>query len=250
MFGPVEFCRFCLRSVFAGSHALLSTVHQHLQVGVLSGAVAGGATAALIHGADVSVDVDVARHVKWEEERRGRPLTPVEIEDIRGMLALRGMHKPPVYDDEPKEDRSALQRSGGRCRPFGREPRSRPVSTKRPRPAEDEVATHVGADSVAPCAAIDEEFDAYSAESTRQNPYDVWDYDDHFWDPDFLDAGFDVDFDDEDVFADPARLEVEHLDPGDMCAWPDEVAAQHVLDGEAEVRDLCWDAEALELDEM
>ena len=29
--------------VFAGSHALLSTVHQHLQVGVLSGAVAGGA---------------------------------------------------------------------------------------------------------------------------------------------------------------------------------------------------------------
>ena len=54
----------------------------------------------------------------------------------------------------------------------------------------------------------------------QQHPYDAWDHEDHFWDPDFLDAGFDVDFDDEDVFADPARLEVGHLDPGDMCAWP------------------------------
>ena len=174
----------------------------------------------------------------------------MEVEDIRQMLALRGMLVPPVYEDEPKDDLSALQRSGGRCRPFGREPRSKPVSKKRPRPAEDEVATHVGADSVAPGAAIDGEFDAYSAETMQQHPYDAWDHDDHFWDPDFLDAGFDVDFDDEDVFADPARLEVEHLDPGDMCAWPDEVAAEHALDGEDEVRDICWDAEALELDEM
>ena len=52
------------------------------------------------------------------------------------------------------------------------------------------------------------------------------------------------------TMSDPARLEVEHLDPRDMCAWPDEVAAEHALDGEDEVRDICWDAEALELDEM
>ena len=112
------------------------------------------------------------------------------------------------------------------------------------------MAMHVDADSVDSCAAMQKEFEAQSAESMQQHPYDVWDYDDHFCDPDFLDAGFDVDFDDIDVFADPARLEVEHLDPHDMCARPDEVAAEHVLDGEVEVRDEGWDAEAVELDEM
>ena len=160
------------------------------------------------------------------------------------MLALRGMLKPPVYDDEPKEDRSALQRSGGRCRPLGREPRSRPQPTKRPRQGVD-----ADADSVHSGAAMQKDFEAQSAESMQQHPDDVADYDDHFCDPDFLDAGFDVDFEDEDVFADPARQEVEHLDPDDTCARSDEAASDHVFDEEVEVRDDAWDADAIDPDE-
>ena len=60
------------------------------------------------------------------------------------MLSVRGLRQPPVYEDEPTEDRSALRRSGGRCAGLGMMPRAKAgpkaVSLQRPLDAIPEEA--------------------------------------------------------------------------------------------------------------
>ena len=112
------------------------------------------------------------------------------------------------------------------------------------------MPVRLDSESVDPCAAMQEELEAQGAEGVRQHPDDVWGDDHHWFDPHFLDAGFDEDFGGEDVFADPAELVGENLEPHDMCARPDEVAAEHVLDGEDDVRHEGWDADARDPEEM
>ena len=71
-------------------------------------------TMQLIFGHPVDVDEDVQMQSAWSERRDQRPLRQEEVDDIRGMMGARGLLSPPMYKDEPQEDRSRPKGGGGR----------------------------------------------------------------------------------------------------------------------------------------
>ena len=90
------------------------------------------------------------------KRRKKRALTQEEVDDLREMLQVRGLRKPPEYDDEPREDRSGLKGGGGRKPSMGMKPQAkgRPKkrakgkaeSPKRARLDDDAAAMQLGAE--------------------------------------------------------------------------------------------------------
>ena len=87
------------------------------------------ATMAELQGREWVLDDDLQAHVAWSE-RTKLTLTVLEIEDLRNMLAVRGVLEAPAYDDEPTRGSAGLRGGGGRKRGAGMRP---PVESKRRR---------------------------------------------------------------------------------------------------------------------
>ena len=69
------------------------------------------ALAAVMHGGRNSVADDLARHVAWSEGRRGGgALSAAELEDLEGMLSVRGVLPWPQYE---KPQRMPASKAGG-----------------------------------------------------------------------------------------------------------------------------------------
>ena len=49
------------------------------------------------HGRAWGLEADVAAHVQWSEAAGKNKLTAYEVNDIRGMLQVRGLLPPPIY---------------------------------------------------------------------------------------------------------------------------------------------------------
>ena len=54
-------------------------------------------TMAMILGRSIDVEEDVRMHSAWSQEAKKRALTQEEVDDLREMLQVRGLRKPPEY---------------------------------------------------------------------------------------------------------------------------------------------------------
>ena len=91
-------------------------------------------TMEVFKGKSWTVDLDVQAHAEWSSRKIGRALSAVEMEDLRGMLSVRGVVPPPDYDDEPQPGPKGVQGGGGRKHKLG----MRAPQTKRRRTSVDD----------------------------------------------------------------------------------------------------------------
>ena len=104
-----------------------------------------------------TIELDVEAHAEWSSRKLARTLNAAEMEDLRGMLAVRGVVPAPEYDDEPQPGPRGLRGGGGKKHNLGMrtpEPKRRRATAQAPGDAEhdeapaDEVAAGEPADSV------------------------------------------------------------------------------------------------------
>ena len=86
------------------------------------------------------IDEDLRAHVDRTVQSKGRVLTAEEVEDLRGMLAVRGVMPPPEYEDEPQPGPRGLRGGGGRKQKRGMQvPRSKRCMTSLANPDLEHV---------------------------------------------------------------------------------------------------------------
>ena len=81
-----------------------------------------GETMEHYHGMPWTVEMDVAAHATWPSQRSGRELSQAELEDLQGMLSVRGVKEVLEYLDEPTSGPRGPRGGGGRKRHRGCQP--------------------------------------------------------------------------------------------------------------------------------
>ena len=96
--------------------------------------------------------LDLEAHAEWPSRNIGRALTAAEMEDLRGMLAVRRVVQAPVYDDEPQPGLRGVGGGGGRKHKLG----MRAPPPKRRRAAAEASADeeHEEASAVEVCSVV------------------------------------------------------------------------------------------------
>ena len=86
------------------------------------------------------VDDDLRAHIDWTVRAKGHDLTKEEVEDLRAMLAVRGVLPPPEYEDEPQPGPRGIRGGGGRKQKRGMQaPRSKRQVVSLAEPSQEHL---------------------------------------------------------------------------------------------------------------